>query len=188
MRYDDYQVFQFLESASGATSLQLTNAGKVSVTGVETELTWVPTQNLRFVANGTWIDAVYDEFENPGDGEAFSGNSLPYAPELKYFLAAQYLLQLAGGSISFDVDYTWVDDQFTDPANLEVDQIESYSLLGARAAYTPSAGNWELALWGRNLTDEEFTKVNNDNFLGTPRTVWGDPQLYGATFTYFLGR
>ncbi|MDP4916570.1 MAG: TonB-dependent receptor, partial [Haliea sp.] len=90
--------------------------------------------------------------------------------------------------IAFDVDYSWVDEQFTDPGNLLVDKIGDYGLLGARVSYTPAAGNWELALWGRNITDEEYNKVNNDNFLGTPRTTWGDPQLYGATFTYFLGR
>ncbi len=188
MNFDDYQVFQFLESASGATSLQLTNAGQVTTEGLEAELTWVPTQNLKFVANGTFIDASYDEFENPGDGDSFTGNDLPYAPEVKYFLAVQYLLELGSGSIAFDVDYTWVDEQFTDPSNSEVDKIDDYGLLGARVSYTPSAGNWELAVWGRNLTDEEYNKVNNDNFLGTPRTVWGDPQLYGATFTYFMGR
>lgn len=188
MSFDDYQVFQFLTNDDGATSLQLTNAGQVSVDGVEAEITWVPTQNIKLVANGTWLDAVYDEFENPGGGTPFTGNDLPYAPSLKYFLAAQYLLEVGTGSITFDVDYTWVDDQFTDPGNLEVDAIDSYSLLGARIAYTPNAGNWELALWGRNLSDEDYTKVNNDNFLGTPRTVWGDPRLYGATFTYFLGR
>jgi iron complex outermembrane receptor protein len=187
MSFEDYQVFQFLTNASGATTLELTNAGEVTVDGVEAELTWVPTQNIRLVANATWLDAAYDEFANPGGGESFDGNDLPYAPELKYFLAAQYLLELGGGNITFDVDYTWVDDQFTDPANLKVDSIDSYGLFGARVAYAPSAGNWELAAWGRNLSDEEYAKVNNDSFLGTPRTVWGDPQLYGATFTYFLG-
>lgn len=188
MQFEDYQVFQFLENSQGATSLELTNAGEVTSSGVETELTWIPVEQLRLLANATWLDSSYDEFENPGGGEPFSGNDLPYAPELKYFLAAQYMLQLGDGSLTFDVDYTFVDDQFTDPANLEVDKIDSYSLIGARVAYAPGSGSWELAAWGRNLGDEEYAKVNNDNFLGTPRTVWGDPQLYGVTFTYFVGQ
>jgi len=187
MQFDDYQVFQFLETPDGATSLELTNAGEVSVTGLETEITWVPTQSFRLLTNVTWLDATYDAFENPGGGESFTGNQLPYAPDLKYYVAAQYLMQLGGGSLTFDIDYTYVDDQFTDPGNLQVDAIESYDLLGARVAYAPDSGNWELAIWGRNLADEEYTKVNNDNFLGTPRTVWGDPRLYGLTFSYFFG-
>ncbi|MDG0979476.1 MAG: TonB-dependent receptor [Halieaceae bacterium] len=80
-------------------------------------------------------------------------------------------MSVAGGSLIFDVDYTYVDDQFTDPGNLPIDKIDSYSLVGAKAAYTPANEQWELALWGRNLGDEEYNKVNNDNFLGTPRTV-----------------
>ena len=188
MRFKDYQVFQFLENANtGATSLELTNAGKVSVSGLEAEITWVPTENFRLLTNVTFLDAVYDEFANPGGGEAFTGNKLPYAPDLKYYVAGQYLVQLGGGNLVFDIDYTYVDDQFTDPGNLAVDAIDSYNLIGARAAYTPAEGNWELALWGRNLGDEEYTVTNNDNFLGTPRTVWGNPRLYGMTFSYFFG-
>jgi len=189
MAYDDFQVFQFLANPNtGATSLQLTNAGEVSVTGIETEITWVPTSSLRLQANITALDAKYDVFENPAPGGTpFSGNQLPYAPDLKYYLGAQYILELGGGSITFDLDYTYVDDQFTDPGNLAIDKIDSYNLIGARAAYTPSSEDWEIALWGRNLGDEEFTKVNNDNFLGFARTVWGDPRLYGVTFSYFFG-
>lgn len=187
MQFKDYQVFQFLENPDGATSLELTNAGEVSVTGLEAEITWVPTDNFRLLTNVTFLDAVYDEFENPGGGEAFTGNNLPYAPDLKYYVAGQYLVQLGGGNLVFDIDYTYVDDQFTDPGNLAVDAIDSYNLIGARAAYTPAEGNWELALWGRNLGDEEYTVTNNDNFLGTPRTVWGNPRLYGMTFSYFFG-
>ena len=186
MRFDDFQVFQFLANSSGATSLELTNAAEASIQGIETEITWLPTSNLRFIANATLLDAAYDDFQNPGGGLPFTGNQLPYAPDLKYYLAAQYRTSFAGGVITFDVDYTYVDDQFTDPGNLAVDKIDSYDLLGAKMAFSPASESWELSLWGRNLNDEEYNKVNNDNFLGTPRTVWGDPRLFGATFTYFL--
>jgi iron complex outermembrane receptor protein len=188
MEFDDYQVFQFLLLPSGATSLELTNAGQVTVDGVEGEVTWVPTPNLRFVANGTWLDAAYDEFENPGGGAAFDGNDLPYAPELKYFLGAQYLWEMQYGTVTFDVDYTYVDKQYATPDNLPTSEIDDYNLVNARIAYAPSQGDWELAIWGRNLGDEEYNKVRNLNFLGTPRTMWGDPRLYGVTFTYFLGQ
>lgn len=187
MQFDDYQVFQFLDREGASPSLELTNAGEVSVTGLETEITWVPVQNFRLLANATFLDAAYDKFDNPGGGEAFTGNQLPYAPDLKYYLAAQYMMEFAGGNITFDVDYTYVDDQFTDPGNLAIDAIDDYSLIGARVAYTPASEAWELALWGRNLGDEEFNRLNNDNFLGTPRTLWGDPRLYGLTFSYFFG-
>ena len=186
MDFKDYQVFQFVERPGTTPTVELTNAGKVSVDGVEMELTWVPIDNLRFVANSTWLDATYDVYLNP-TGQDYAGNSLPYAPELKYFLGAQYMLQLASGTITFDLDYTSVSRQFTDPGNLAVDTIDSYNLVNARVAYTPQNGNWELALWGRNLGDEEYARTNSDNFLGTPRVNWGEPLLYGVTYTYFLG-
>ena len=49
-------------------------------------------------------------------------------------------------------------------------------------------GAWELAAWGKNLADKEYSKINNDSFLLAPRTRLGAPQLYALSFTYFLGQ
>jgi len=187
--FDDYQVFQFLTNSSGATTLQLTNAGQVTSQGVELEAVYVPTDRLKLTLNTTYLDASYDEFANPDPTEAdFDGNDLPYAPEWKAYAGLQYIQPLGdAGNLTFNLDYTYTDDQFSDPANAAVDGIDSYDLWNARLAWTPVDGAWELAVWGKNLSDEEYNKVNSDNFLGTPRTVWGAPQLYAVSFTYFLG-
>ena len=187
--FDDYQVFQFLTNASGATSLQLTNAGQVTSEGYEFEATYLPTANLRLTLNTAYVDASYDRFENPVPGEAsFTGNKLPYAPEFKLYAGVQYSVPMGEqGNMIFNLDYSQMDDQFSDPSNSAVDTIDSYDLWNARVAWTPSDESWELALWGKNLADEEYNAINNDNFLGTPRTVWGAPRLYGLSFTYFMG-
>lgn len=188
-KYDDYQVFQFLTSASGATSLQLTNAGKVTSKGYELEMTYLPTDRLRMMLNIAKVDAVYDEFANPVAGQTdFTGNALPYAPDMKVFAGIQYLQPVwKFGNLTFNLDYSHIDDQFSDPSNSAVDAIESYSLVNARVALTPANGKWELALWGKNLSDKVYNAINNDNFLGTPRTVLGEPMRVGISATYFIG-
>jgi len=189
MEFDDFQVFQFLTNSRGATTLQLTNAGKATSQGVELETAWLPTDRLEFTFNVTALDATYDRFENPDPSEPdFTGNQLPYAPDWKTYLSAQYLQPLGEhGSLRFFADYSWVDDQYSDPSNAPQFLIESYSLINARISWMPLSERWELALWGRNLADEEYHRNNNLNFLGFPRTIWGAPRTYGASFTYFFG-
>ena len=40
-------------------------------------------------------------------------------------------------------------------AHTNVSWEDSYALLDGRIALNPEAQNWTVALWGRNLTDEE---------------------------------
>jgi iron complex outermembrane receptor protein len=190
MEFDDFQVFQFLRNSRGGTTLQLTNAGKATSQGLELETNWLPTDRLEFVFNLARLDASYDLFENPVPDEPdFTGNALPYAPDWKIYLSAQYLLPLGEhGGLRFFADYSWVDDQFSDPSNDPAYLIESYSLVNARVSWQPLSERWELALWGRNLADEEYNRINSVNFLGFPRTAWGEPRTYGVSFTWFMGR
>ncbi len=190
MEFDDFQVFQFLTNAQGATTLQLTNAGKATSQGIELETNWLPTDRLEFAFNVTALDATYDVFVNPDPNEPdFTGNNLPFAPDWKTYFSAQYLLPLGDhGSMRFFADYSWVDDQYSDPSNGPAYLIESYSLVNARVSWMPASERWEIALWGKNLADEEYTRNNNLNFLQFPRRIWGAPRTYGISATWFLGR
>ncbi len=190
MEFDDFQVFQFLGNADGATTLQLTNAGKATSRGIEVETAWSPTDRLEFAFNVTALDATYDRFENPDPAEPdFTGNQLPYAPDLKTYLSAQYVQPLGDhGRLHFFIDHAWVDDQYSDPSNEPRHLIESYSLIDARITWMPPGTRWEAVVWVRNLADEEYQRNRNVNFLGFPRVIWGAPRTYGASIIYFLGR
>ena len=62
---------------------------------------------------------------------------------------------------------------------------DDYSILNARIAYGPTAGNWEVALVGTNLTDEEyFTGGFDIDVLGIGVAYLNKPAWYGGTFSY----
>jgi len=189
MKYKDFQVFQFLRSSNGSTSLQLTNAGEATSQGLELESTWLPTDRLEFTFNVTKLDATYDLFVNPDPLEPdFTGNKLPYAPDWKTYFSAQYLQPLGEhGSLRFFANYAWVDDQYSDPSNGPLYKIDSYNLIDARISWMPVSERWELALWGKNLADKEYNAINSVSFLRAPRTIWGAPRTYGASFTWYFG-
>jgi iron complex outermembrane receptor protein len=128
-------------------------------------------------------------FENPDPVEPdFTGNKLPFAPDWKTYLSGQYLQPLGEhGSLRFFANYSWIDDQYSDPSNGPAYLIDSYSLIDARVSWMPVSERWELALWGKNLADKEYNINNNLNFLRTPRTIWGAPRTYGMSFTWYMG-
>ena len=139
--------------------------------------------------NTTWLNAEYDKFENPGDPSlpSFAGNKLSFAPEWKTYVSAQYSLPIGkAGNLRFFVDHAYVDKSFSDPSNDPSSfRMGSYALTNARISWYPQSERWELAAWGRNLTDETYNRVNNRNFLQFDRTIWGAPRTYGISFRWF---
>ena len=90
-----------------------------------------------------------------------------------YALTVLYEHELANGaSLNTNITYRGVDDQ-----NLTVSSFPDvelgYELLDATITY--DAGDWSVALIGRNLTDEEYRthSLTSVRFQG-----WGDPATW----------
>jgi len=185
--YDDFQVFQQVFNSTGNPSVELTNAGAVTNQGVELESVWIPMDRLQFTLNAVWLDTNYDKFVNQG-GEDYDGNELPFSPEWKVYVGTQYIQPVGSfGDLTFNVDYAYSDEQYTDPSNVEPFVLDSYGLWNARVTLTPVSEAWEVSLWGKNLADKEYQVQSNLNLLATPRYTWGSPQMYGISAKYFFG-
>ncbi|WP_020210665.1 TonB-dependent receptor [Gilvimarinus chinensis] len=171
-----------------------TNAAAGHSYGLEADINWQANEALRLFASLGLLRSEFDDFQsyvhagaNPGEGEAYdlSGHDLPHAPHYQF---------TAGG------EYLFTDHWF---ARLEVEgkdsfyfssrheaQADSYELLNARIGYT--AEHWDLALWGRNLTDEDtqtrgFGAFGNDPRKGyetEPYYQFGEPRVVGLSGTY----
>ena len=59
----------------------------------------------------------------------------------------------------------------------------------ARIAYGAEDGSWEVAIFGDNLTDEEYRVYAFDSslFAGVVAGVYGKPRTYGVTATFRFG-
>ena len=180
--YQDLQVFQTTDDQR----IIVTNAGQATSQGVELELIAKPLQGLDISASYSYLDATYDEYTTSGSD--FSGNRLQRAPKNAYSISASYLMPLTDlGELAFRVDYLSQNKVYFNPSNAPLQVDEGYELVNARVAFEPEEGNWELALWGKNLTDEQYAVFKNDlSFIGTNSTadILGDPRTYGVTFTW----
>ena len=107
------------------------------------------------------------------------------------------------GVLDLHVDWSYLDEYtpFIDPDQVETSTIEDRSLLNARLSLSEISfggdNQLSIALWGKNLTDEEY-RINTIPFGGVDQRLdptgdvgvgWtvsymGEPRTYGVEVTY----
>jgi len=178
--YTDLQVFD-IDATGGLPVEVLDNASDARVTGLEIELEARPAAGLDLRLGLGWLDAEYQSYVR-ADGLDFSGNRLIAAPEWSANGRLGYSKPLGErGTLRAFADFSYVDDRFLDPANLERLASAAHSLWNGRLAFdAPGAGRWSVALWGKNLADEVYV-ANSFSVadFGFDALVIGDPRTYG---------
>ncbi|MBU3069501.1 TonB-dependent receptor [Aestuariicella sp. G3-2] len=175
---EDYQVSIF----DGATAFFVQNAAEIESRGLEVDLRWQATDSLTVGFAGSYLDAEYTDFENapcwvsqtaggvPGcvnDGRDASGDPNIFSPEYAANLNFDYRRPI-GNSLEFRA--TWninYSDEYYNAGDLDPDiaLIDSYTKHDLRLAIGGADGMWDVALLGRNLTDEYSSGNNNDQPL-----------------------
>nr|WP_303695049.1 TonB-dependent receptor [Brevundimonas subvibrioides] len=132
-----------------------------------------------------------------------SGEELPQLPKIQFNLGATQVLPTSFGAVTLHVDYSYLGRQFYNPVTPSVNQSAAtkaiyaasnditrtpgYGLLNARFAVEFDAQNVELAIYGKNLTGEEYnTRQFADVYaagLGFATAFIGEPTTYGASLT-----
>jgi len=183
--YTDLQIQTFGPLSAGAAfgTFQTFNAGDAEIAGIELEATWVLSDHLTLSGFYGYQDSEFKETNIPGT--AFpdqSGQNLIRTPENKYNLNADYTLPLdSGATLSASLSYRYTDDQ---RGELEPWAIQpEFNLLDARVSWTSADENLELALWGKNLGDEEYV-THLYTIASSVVAVYGDPAMYGITASY----
>ncbi len=179
------------DDSTGVTITRLTNAGDVSTKGVELDFIWQPSENFQMSGGIASIDAEIDRFNcpldvAPGACTDRSGLDVPFSPDLKYSLSANYVVPTDAVDIIFNGSYVFMDEQVsTLPGNNGSENpaalLPDYNIVNASVAFSWLDDKYRLTLIGKNLGDESFvTTFSGDNFrYQIPR----DAQRYfGASF------
>ena len=190
--YEDTQTSVFSPSLAGATSV-IENAGEQLNEGVELELLAIPVAGLSFGLNYGYVNAEFEEFPdspaNPNDGD---NATVAYAPENTASGWGEYQFPTTDwGQLSVWVGFSY-SDGFTisaavpldDPANDDTQR----SIWDARITLSEipmgdAPGNLRLALWGRNLGNEEYREFVIP--FGTfDAAVYGELRSFGLDLVY----
>ena len=185
--FEDFQVQQFQQISPTVSRIAISNAAEANSQGVELEFTIVPIEGLTLTANAAHIDAEFDSFRECNAGVDCTGNDLPYAPELKYFLSAEYEFSIndRGDRLYFRVDHSDTDDYFTHPENTPiVREVSGYDIQNVRVGYESADDKWNIAVWSKNVSDSDHLRMAEINFFGVQRGHYEPPRTVGVTASY----
>lgn len=186
--YYDYTNLQVVQYINGIATT--TNAGKATIKGLELEVLARPMNRLTLNSTVAYLDARYDIYFDAGT--SLAGNRLPNAPKWNVTLGAEYRATLGtSGDLLFRTDLALRDKVFFKPSNDPLYAGENVTLLNGRISFQPNGKDWEIALYGRNLTNERYasykavgTDVSGVSNPSLPLTVYGEPRQYGMQLRY----
>lgn len=188
--YSDYQDLQ--ESAtvtlsSGVSLAMIGNVAGAVSQGVEASITYRATDRLTLRADVAYLDSHYENYPNAPCTQAqivtlpapcvqnLAGQQRPFAPEwsgnasirYEHPIGGQYELSVLGAAY-FSSDY------FLNPVSDPYLSQEAYAKFDARIGFGPTDGAWEIALLGKNLSDER-TVSYAVNLPGSPGSYYRLP-------------
>ncbi|WP_317930817.1 TonB-dependent receptor [Halioxenophilus sp. WMMB6] len=202
--YDNLQTSQGAQNVAGAENLGvlIVEGGELQAQGLELEVTGKISSSLTLGVTAGYQDVKYNEvtdlvFSTVG-GDIFPNSSFEptISPETSVNLSLGYKSQplFADAFINAGVNVTWSDKQRLDSnpgraANTPFGVAEfspETTMVNARAALSsiPLGGSLtaEVAIWGRNLTDEDGLQFIT-NFGALVSGTFYEERSYGVDLT-----
>lgn len=184
--YQDLQVYTLVVDPNTNLTVQnFTNASNAEVKGLEAELMASPIDGLDLSLGASFLDATYQDFQSQGDD--YSGNTLPNAPEVSLNGSARYEWDFFGGSAEAQADVSYRSKVYYDTRNVERLSDGDRTFVNLRFGWRPSQGGMEFGAYGRNVFGEtNITDIIPIEGLGFDLFSMGPRQTAGvyARFNY----
>ena len=192
--YEDKQLFGNILDPVFTALRALVNVPESEVRGAELDVTLFPSDNTLINVGLSYVDSEITKFigfDGGGIAQDFSGSPFQETPELEYTFLVSHDFNLSNNmNLRATVDVSYRDETIANTIAQGVpepmfNEVDSYTLVGARLVLTPAEENWEAALFGRNLTDEYYA-IFTTTFGATELAdrLTGMPRTWGAEFTY----
>jgi iron complex outermembrane receptor protein len=170
--------------ADPTVQFRVANAGNAVLYGAEVELAVQPTEAFRLDLG---IGYTHSEFEDvPLTVGPIDGNALPFSPEWTVSVGAQYEADLGSlGTLTPRIDYRYQTEVFFTAFNLPLENQDAYELLSARLTWRAPNERFSIAVFGENITDEEYFTFGQNALLtqGVAYAYLGRPAEYGVTLS-----
>jgi iron complex outermembrane receptor protein len=192
--YADIQRISAAEDKLGNPLQVIRNAADADITGIEVEVTWLPTDYLTFQASYGYVDPKFNKFTgieldgNPGltsaDEALAKDLKFERVPDFEYTLVGSYRwpINSLGGDLIARAQYAYRDGFFTEITNSPDRAIDGYGIFDASLNYEGT--NWRASLWGRNLN--EVTTGNIISRAFNYQRFGGQARTYGLEVSYIF--
>jgi iron complex outermembrane receptor protein len=179
--YIDYTNLQF--SSFRPVVVDVSNADYATSKGFELEGAASLGRGLQVAGMFAWLDAAYGRYEF--GGRDVSGNRLRNAPEWSGSASATWELPTAaGGRLTTRGDIAWQSRIYFTPLEDDVHSQPAFGLVHVRTAFEPRSRRWELAMYVRNVSRQEYVTATWDATGGLAVSGRpGEPRHWGTQFT-----
>lgn len=182
---EDYQVSIF----DGATAFFVQNAAEVETSGLEVDMKWAPTDGLIVSFAGTYLNAEYSDFPNapcwtvsgsepvnrgncvnrgaPDASRDATGDTNLFSPEFAFNFNVDYSMPVGDSLVARGILNVNYSDEFFAASDLDPIYAgqDAYTMYDLRFSLGRQDGTWDVALIGKNLTDELISGNSNDQPL-----------------------
>ena len=186
----------FQSNAFNGSVFVLTNAGEIQIDGLEFDTLYAPTANLFLSFAGSYLDHQYTSYVGGPQIVRPAGSTPPLPPVQD--LSGKPLSGVADWTLSSSINYVKsfgaiegfanLAARYLGPRNVLSEQNPiadqgSYVTANATVGLRDADGLWTVTLWGKNITDEEYTDglFNSVIQAGSFNAYPGDPRTYGIT-------
>lgn len=183
----DQTLNDFQTNAFTGVGFSLTNAGETNVQGLEIETTYFATDSLTLSLAGTFVDPVYESYPLSTSGD-LSGEDVAGISKESISLSGNWEWDWEGYTGFIRADYQYesgvqITDSPTDTATLASVGASTRKSNLLNASIGISRGDYDLVLWGRNLTSNEYliTAFNTTAQQGTFSGYPNQPKTFGIT-------
>ncbi|WP_374573739.1 TonB-dependent receptor [Phenylobacterium sp.] len=190
--YKDLQVTSLTRADTGQTSSSLQNAASARNTGFEADFEAHPTGALTLRGGVEVMHSRFVEFPTAtisvplatGGNITVSGDAkglmTPHSPDFSGNLGAEYRVATAVGQFTGAVNYSYTSSFAWDADNRLKEK--PYGLVNASVAWSPDDAGWQVTVWGKNLTDVQYSIYTTANVVGDEESP-APPRTYGVTVT-----
>ena len=153
-----------------------------------------PVDGLDIMLSGSYFDAKVKDLAlaavDPLVPPLHKDVEPSFAPPLQLAALVRYGWPAFGGTLSVQVDGTYTDEFYHNLRNFDSQKYDEYAIGNARVGYAPDSGNWEIAAFVRNFTDERYRTIGFDlaTLCGCNEDAYGAPRWAGLTLKMNFGQ
>jgi iron complex outermembrane recepter protein len=166
-KFSDTQEASNLLLPGGGILNTINNAARAEAKGVELSINWRASRRFTFRADVAYLDASYTSYPNApctvlqtvqtptNCTQDLSGARKAFAPEWSGSIGFNYTLPVTDRfQVRFDPTLYFSSHYFQQSTIDPLLDQDGYAKIDLRVAFGPAAGPWEVAVIGRNLTDQ----------------------------------
>ncbi|MEX6723735.1 TonB-dependent receptor [Parapedomonas caeni] len=175
--YYDYKDFQAFDQRGLNFTLYNTDA---TIYGADAEFTVQPGAGLTLYAG---LSLLHTKVEDVPIGTGFRDRQATQSPDVTLSLMATKAFELSIGTVRATLNGVYTDEFYSQLSNAPVTLVPSNWLVNARIAYTDPRERFELAVFVKNLMDDN-RKIYAFDITGAPLGLvennYGEPRQFGV--------